>query len=214
MNGSTLVFFLGASIALIVTPGPDTMYVLTRGVERGQCAGIRAASGVSTGILVHTLAAVLGLSVLLRTSAVAYSAMKYVGAVYLVYLGVQTLRKDGALELEENDVNLDETGGNETSDSFRQGVAVNVLNPKVALFFLAFLPQFAGIGSSTDTEMVALGLTYAVLTLVYLSTVALAATRVRAHVRENARVNDLLQWLAGSVFVGLGLRLALPERSG
>lgn len=202
MNVAALSLFLGASVALIVTPGPDTMYVLTRGVERGRRAGVRAASGVSTGILVHTMGAVLGLSVLLRTSAVAYSAVKYVGAAYLLYLGVQTLRKEAAIELDRD----------ESGDSFRQGVAVNVLNPKVALFFLAFLPQFAGTGSNTDARMAILGLAYAALTLVYLSALALAAHRVRGLVRESARVNRALQWLAGSVFVGLGLKLALPER--
>ncbi len=145
----------------------------------------------------------LGLSVLLRTSAVAYSAVKYVGAAYLLYLGVQKLRKDAALELD----------GVESGDSFRQGVAVNVLNPKVALFFLTFLPQFLGTGSNTDARMATLGLTYAALTLVYLSLVALAAHRVGALVRENARVNRALQWLAGSVFVGLGLKLAVPKRA-
>ncbi|WP_458187898.1 LysE family translocator [Haladaptatus sp. NG-WS-4] len=204
MDVATLSLFLGASIALIVTPGPDTMYVLTRGVERGRRAGVLAASGVSTGILVHTMGAVLGLSVLLRASAVAYSTVKIVGAMYLVYLGVQTLRKDTALEFDRNS----------SADSYRQGVAVNVLNPKVALFFLAFLPQFAGTGTGTDTRMALLGLTYAVSTFVYLSTVALAADRVGAFVHGNARANRALQWVTGSVFVGLGLELALPERLG
>ncbi|WP_227354329.1 LysE family translocator [Haladaptatus salinisoli] len=202
MDVAALSLFLGASAALIVTPGPDTMYVLTRGVERGRRAGIRAASGVSTGILVHTMGAVLGLSVLLRTSAAAYAAVKYVGAAYLLYLGARTVRKDAALEIE----------GSDSGDGFRQGVAVNVLNPKVALFFLAFLPQFAGTGSSADARMATLGLTYAALTLVYLSAVALAAHRVGALIRESARANRALRWLAGSVFVGLGLKLALPER--
>ncbi|MGA9399327.1 LysE family translocator [Haladaptatus sp.] len=205
---SPLLVFLGASLALIAMPGPDTICVLTRGIEYGRRAGVRAASGVSTGVLVHTTAAVLGLSVLLRTSAVAYSAVKLVGAIYLVFLGIQTLRSDDGLTLES------ETDIERTENSFRQGVAVNVLNPKVALFFLAFLPQFAGTGSNTDVRMALLGLTYAVLTLVYLSTVAFAAQRVGRVVRENDRVNRGLQWLAGSVFVGLGIRLALPEHVG
>ena len=204
---STLLF-LGASLALIATPGPDTMCVLTRGVEHGRQAGIRTASGVSTGILVHTTAAVLGLSVLLRASAVAYSAVKLVGAAYLVFLGVQTLREKDGLQLEAGEENEEGESG------FRRGIAVNVLNPKVALFFLAFLPQFAGTGPNTGFRMALLGLTYAGLTLAYLSAVAFAAHHVGSVVRENDRVNRGLQWLAGSVFVGLGIRLALPEHAG
>ncbi len=202
MTDSTFLFFLASSLALIVTPGPDTMYVLTRGMKRGSRAGVRAASGVSTGILVHTLGAVVGLSVLLRTSAVAYSAVKYVGAAYLVYLGVQALRSDGAVSIDDDS----------SGDSFRQGVAVNVLNPKVALFFLAFLPQFAGSSSTADVRMATLGLIYAVLTLAYLSLVALTAHRVSEVVRDDPRVNRGLQWLSGTVFVGFGLKLAIPER--
>ena len=165
MTPPSMLLFLGASLALIATPGPDTMCVLTRGVEHGQRAGIRTASGVSTGILVHTTAAVLGLSVLLRTSAVAYSAVKLVGAAYLVLLGVRTLRERDGLQLEAGAENGDVENG------FRRGIAVNVLNPKVALFFLAFLPQFTGTGPNTGVRMALLGLTYAGLTLVYLSTV-------------------------------------------
>lgn len=205
---SPLLVFLGSSLALIAMPGPDTICVLTRGIEHGRRAGVRTASGVSTGILVHTTAAVLGLSVLLRTSTVAYEGVKLVGAVYLVYLGIQTLRSNDGLKLES------ETGDERTENSFRRGVAVNVLNPKVALFFLAFLPQFAGTGSNTDFRMALLGLTYAGLTLLYLSMVAVAAQRAGRVVRENDRVNRGLQWLAGSVFVGLGIRLALPEHVG
>jgi threonine/homoserine/homoserine lactone efflux protein len=100
MTGPSLLFFLGSSLALIAMPGPATFCVLTRGVEHGRRAGVRPASGVSTGILVHTTAAVLGLSVLLRTSSVAYSAVKLVGAIYLVFLGVQTLRSDDGLQLD------------------------------------------------------------------------------------------------------------------
>ncbi len=208
MTPPSMLLFLGASLALIATPGPDTMCVLTRGVEHGQRAGIRTASGVSTGILVHTTAAVLGLSVLLRTSAVAYSAVKLVGAAYLVLLGVRTLRERDGLQLEAGAENGDVENG------FRRGIAVNVLNPKVALFFLAFLPQFTGTGPNTGVRMALLGLTYAGLTLVYLSTVAFAAHHVGSVVRENDRVSRGLQWLAGSVFIGLGGRLALPEHVG
>ncbi len=210
MSTPTFLFFLGASLALIAMPGPDTLCVLTRGIEHGRRAGFRAASGVSTGIIVHTTAAVLGLSVLLRTSAVAYAVVKLAGAAYLVYLGVRTLRSEDGLQLKSE---LKSKNGN-TENSFRQGVAVNVLNPKVALFFLAFLPQFAGTGSNTDFRMALLGLTYAGLTLVYLSTVAFAAQHVGRVVRKSDRVNHGLQWLAGSVFIGLGIRLVLPEHVG
>jgi threonine/homoserine/homoserine lactone efflux protein len=196
LSGATYLAFCGAALALILTPGPDTMYVLARGMQ-GRGAGVRSAFGISTGVLLHTAAATLGLAALLRAAPAAYSFVKYAGALYLVYLGVAAFRDD------EFDLTVD----SDPEGSFRRGVLVNALNPKVALFFLAFLPGFAGSGAGADGRMALLGATYAVLTAVYLSAVALASGRV-GRALESTRLASRLSWLGGGVMVALGVGLA------
>ncbi|MFC7204969.1 LysE family translocator [Haloferax namakaokahaiae] len=192
----TYLAFCAAAIALILTPGPDTMYVLARGVQ-GRQSGIRSALGVATGVLFHTMAATLGLAALLRAAPVAYQVVKYAGAVYLVYLGISAIRN------REFDPQVETS----PDGSFRRGVLVNALNPKVALFFLAFLPGFAGNGPGTTERMALLGATYAVLTAVYLCLVALASRRAGAAL-ESPRVSSRLSWVGGGVMVALGIGLA------
>jgi len=205
---ATYSLFLGAAVALILTPGPDTLYVLTQGMGTGRRAGVKSVFGISTGILVHTTAAALGLSVLLRTSAVAFDVVKYAGAGYLLYLGVKTLRNHEELALEASD------GGDETDNSYARGVTVNVLNPKVALFFLAFLPQFVDASGNVALQFGLLGVSYAVLTLAYLTTVALLSGTIRRVIDAHERAMDVLRWTTGSVLVGLGVRLLLGSRAG
>lgn len=194
---SALALFLGAAVALILTPGPDTMYVLSRALGDGRAVGVRSAAGIATGVLVHTAAAALGLSALLRASPAAYDAVKYLGAAYLVYLGVAALRGDGPGSRER-----------ETDGGYLQGVTVNVLNPKVALFFLAFLPGFVDAGTGVDAAlgMFFLGALYAVLTLAYLGTVAVLSGRIGTAL--DAR-RTKLQYVSAAVLVGLGLHLAV-----
>ncbi|WP_338728362.1 LysE family translocator [Haladaptatus sp. DJG-WS-42] len=201
MAAPSLSLFIVASVGLILAPGPDTIYVLTRGVSDGRRAGLLSAAGISTGILVHTLGAVLGLSVLLQTSATAFSIVKYAGALYLIYLGIQTFLDDEPLTIEDDD---------ESDHSYLQGVAINVLNPKVALFFLAFLPQFVDSATATG-QFLLLGGIYAVLTLTYLTTVAFLSGRVRALLAARPSLNRGLRWVTSSIFVALGARLAVGD---
>ncbi|QCC46399.1 LysE family translocator [Halobellus limi] len=198
----TYLAFCAAAVALILTPGPDTMYVLARGIQ-SRDAGVRSAFGVSTGVLFHTTAAALGLAALLRAAPAAYRIVKYAGAVYLVYLGVQAIRNDefGAAG-ERGGAAANATG------SFRRGVLVNALNPKVALFFLAFLPGFAGSGPDAAVRMLFLGATYAALTAVYLSGVAVASGRV-GDALSSATTTSRLSWLGGGAMITLGLALAV-----
>lgn len=205
---STLAVFIPASIALIVAPGPDSLYVLTRSISDGQWNGVSSALGTSTGILVHTSLAVVGLSALLRTSAVAYTVVKYAGALYLLYLGVQTIRRK-----EEFDLQMDDSDDTDTGESYRRGVVINTLNPKVAIFFLAFLPQFVTPGSGTWLNMMVLGILYAVLTVFYLGILALSSSRLTAILTSRPRVADVIRWAAGSIIVGFGVKLALSDRS-
>ncbi|PSQ20362.1 LysE family translocator [Halobacteriales archaeon QS_9_67_17] len=187
-----LLAYVTAAVALILAPGPDTAFVLAQAVGAGRAAGVRAALGVATGVCVHTVAAVAGLAALLRAAPTAYDAVTLAGAAYLAYLGVRMLRGDGAFDGEPRGGAEGATGG------FRRGLLTNVLNPKVALFFVAFLPQFgAGL------ELLPLGGLYALITAVYLAGVALAAGRARSLLAAaGAR-----RWL-GRVAGGVTLALA------
>ena len=221
---STLAVFVPASIALILAPGPDSLYVLTRSIGGGQRNGLASALGTSTGILVHTTAAVLGLSAILRTSALAYTVVKYAGALYLLYLGVQTIRHKEDFDLQVDDADTDaeaDSGGGvggeistdvDTVESYRRGVVINVLNPKVAVFFLALLPQFVTPGAGAWLDMSLLGVTFTVLTMCYLGTLALVSSRVKAVLTNRPRVTDAIRWAAGSVIIGFGIELAIDER--
>ncbi|MFC7153890.1 LysE family translocator [Halomarina halobia] len=189
-----LALFLPAAVALVLTPGPDTIYVLSQGVGRGRGVGVRSALGVSTGVLVHATLAAFGLSVLVGESPLAYATVKLVGAAYLVYLGVRTLRTRASVDLESTD-----------GSPYVRGVLVNVLNPKVALFFLAFLPQFVVPGVATRGSLLALGATYALLTLCYLGAVALLAGRASEALDANAA---RLRAASGGVLLALGAWVA------
>nr|WP_224332756.1 LysE family translocator [Haloprofundus halobius] len=213
----TLAAFVPASLALILAPGPDTIYVLSQSVGSPRRTGVAAAAGVSVGVLVHTAGAVVGLSVLLRESALAFRLVKYLGAAYLVYLGVQTLRGGDAERAADLPSDAESTGVDDAfaattpRDGLLRGVVVNVSNPKVALFFLAFLPQFV-VGAATPTQLATLGGIYAVLTLAYLAGVALFGTRVAERVGGGGD-GRLFRWVSGGALVALGGSL-LVDGSG
>jgi threonine/homoserine/homoserine lactone efflux protein len=202
----TVLAFVPAALALILAPGPDTVYVLSRGVGDGRATGLRAACGVATGVLVHTAVVVGGLAALLRAVPTAYLVVKYVGAAYLVVLGVRALlgRSEGATV---DDAGPDAAAGPDdgptrpgsTAGGFRRGLLVNVLNPKVALFFLAFLPQFVPRGDAVG--LAALGGTYAVLTLAYLGVVAVGAGSLADRLTGRERA---LERASGVVLLAFG----------
>jgi len=204
---ATYLAFCAAAVALILTPGPDTMYVFARGIQ-GRNAGVRSAFGVATGVLLHTTAAALGLAALFRTVPAARRAVTYAGAAYLVYLGVQAVRNDEFGDVGTGAATPDDAGIDVTAGSFRRGVLVNALNPKVALFFLAFLPTFAGTGSGSAVRMAVLGLVYALLSAVYLSAVAAAADRA-GRLLADARVRRGLDVAAAAAFVVFAVVLLL-----
>ncbi|MBD2773907.1 LysE family translocator [Iningainema tapete] len=155
LNVTHLNLFCIAAIVLIITPGPDMLYVIARSIGQGKIAGIVSALGICVGILVHTLAAAIGLSALLMTSALAYNIVKYAGAAYLIYLGIRTI-----LSREEQNTFATRQRISLTT-TFSQGVLSNVLNPKIALFFIAFLPQFV------DTTQGGIALQIAILGLIF-----------------------------------------------
>ncbi|ELZ32681.1 LysE family translocator [Halorubrum sp. C3] len=207
---ATLVTFISAAIVVIISPGPDTIYTLTESLRRGRYAGAAAACGTATGILVHTTAAVLGLAAILRTSALTYTVVKYLGAAYLVYLGVQTFRHDEEFEIRNT---ISETNTS-LRRSYGQAVTINVSNPKVAVFVLAFFPQFISRTASVSLQMSILGLTYAALSVLYLLAVVAFASRVRHIIVDSEMVSRFIQYASGSVLIGFGLKLLTEKQPG
>lgn len=204
---AALLAFVPAVLAIVVAPGPDTVYAVTAGLRTGRPGGLAAAAGTATGVLVHTTAAVLGLSALLRTSAFAYSLVKYVGAAYLVYVGIRMLLRGG-----EFDVDDTTSGDRSLARTYRDAVGINVSNPKVAVFVLAFLPQFVPAGADATVHLSVFGALYALLSFAYLGVVGVFAGRARSLLLESPRVRRGVWYASGSVLVGFGLALALDER--
>lgn len=208
ISGHELLIFLGASILLDISPGPDTLYVLTRTVAQGRRAGILSSIGVCSGALVHVSAAALGLSVVLATSATAFMAVKYAGAAYLIYLGIRSLRARQALTIEK-DARPTRASGWKV---FRDGVVIDVLNPKPALFFMAFLPQFVHPAAGHATlQFFALGLIVIAIALAWETLLVLFAHGISRRLSGNRTVSRWMNRIVGTVFIGLGIRLALEK---
>jgi threonine/homoserine/homoserine lactone efflux protein len=202
-----LLLFLAASLVVILAPGPDNILVLMRGVTQGRGAALVSAAGASLGLMIHSGFAAVGLSALLAQSAVAFSVVKYVGAAYLVYLGVRALldREGFALPRGHTPMGLRRV--------FTQAVVSNVLNPKIAVFFLAYLPQFADPAAGGPApQLLALGLIFALLTLAIFGALALFSGTLGSWLRSRPRFAGGLGWLTGGVLICLGLRLALQDR--
>lgn len=195
--------FLLTGALLNLTPGQDTMFIIGRSLTGGRRAGVTAALGISTGALIHTLMAALGLSALLAASTVAFTVVKMAGAAYLVYLGVKLLfSKTSAL--------ADIQSAPETeSSAYLQGILTNVLNPKVALFFLALLPQFIDADSTNKpVAFLLLGATFVATGTTWCLLLAVAASRLRAFFARRPIVRSLIDRVTGGLFVLLGVRLA------
>lgn len=207
MHETNLLLFLTASLALILTPGQDNLYVMTRGISQGRTAALFSSWGVCAGLMVHTTLAALGLSAILASSAAAFQVVKYAGVAYLVYLGVKTLLDRESFSVPEGESRPSRGLGG----VFAQGVATNVLNPKVALFFLAFLPQFAG-ASGGAARFLALGVIFALLTLVITGVIAVFSGALGGWLKSRPGPANALRYATGGILVGLGLRLALAER--
>jgi threonine/homoserine/homoserine lactone efflux protein len=200
---ASIAVFVVAALALLVVPGPAVLYVVARSVQHGRRAGLASVLGIHVGTLVHIGAATLGLSALVLSSAVAFTAVKIAGAVYLVGLGLWTLFSRGA----EADVALG--GERNLRRAFAQGIVVNVLNPKTALFFLAFLPQFVDPDAPHPAVQIAfLGVLFALLGLVTDSIWALAAGTAGGVLKRSKRFTRGQRYVTGTVYVGLGVATA------
>ncbi len=200
---TNLLLFAGASIVLAFTPGPDIIYVMTRGIAQGRRAALAAAAGFSLGNIVHTSFAALGISAILASSAQAFLIIKILGAGYLIYLGIKMLRAGNGIDMQQEDEQK------KPARIFGQSIIANILNPKVAIFFLAFFPQFTDPEmGSVPLQMLTLGLVFIAITFVCFSTVGLAAGQIGHLLQARTNLSRRINQLAGSVLIALGLSLA------
>lgn len=200
--------FVAIGVLLNLTPGQDTFYILGSSIAHGRRTGIASALGVCAGCVVHTIALALGLSALLVASTTAFIALKLAGAAYLVYLGIRALTEQGGIASPAHHATAISTGL-----AFRRGLLTNVLNPKVALFFLALLPQFIDVHSANRVgAFLVLGFTFVATGAVWCVFLAVAAASVRGFFVNHPRTLRYLSRSTGVLFVLLGLRLAASER--
>lgn len=204
----TLLVFVPVSLLLIVAPGPDNILVLTRGIAIGRRAAIISAAGASVGLVCHSLFAAAGLSAIVQQSTTAFTFIKYLGAAYLLFLGVRSLLRRDEMVLTEQEATRIGSGR-----IFTQGVVSNVLNPKIAVFFLAYLPQFTSAQSGhLAVQLLAFGLLFASLTWAIFASLAWFSGVIGDWVRDRPTTTRIIDRLTGIVFIGLGLRLALTKR--
>lgn len=201
MSWDVLAVFFGASVMLGLAPGPDNLFVLTQSALQGRVAGLFVTLGLSTGLLVHTTAVALGVAAIFQASAVAFTALKLAGAAYLLYLAWQAFRASAAkIAPGENRLGV--------AALYRRGIVMNITNPKVSIFFLAFLPQFADpAAGSIAAQIFILGGVFIVATLLVFGSVALLAGSVGERLARSERAQRIMNKVAGVVFVGLALRL-------
>ena len=206
-DGTLLLGFVAASLVVLLIPGPGVLYVVARSVGQGRRAGLTSVLGLSAGALVHVAATTAGLSAILLTSATAFSVVKTLGAGYLIYLGLRTLLTRSSL------LGVQAAKPISLHRVFTDGVIVNVFNPKIAVFFLAFLPQFVDPGNGSVTQQILLlGSIYIVIGLITDGAYAILADRLRHLLGRRVMRGPLPRYLSGSLYLGLGLHTALTGR--
>ncbi len=199
--------FLITSFIVIVSPGTGVLYTLAAGLSRGSRASIVAAFGCTIGIVPHMAAAIMGLAALLHTSALAFQTFKYLGVAYLLVMAWNTLRERGALKVEK------ETGARSDVQVTVEAILINILNPKLSIFFLAFLPQFVSAGEVNPlTHMLALSAVFMLMTFVVFVGYGLFAASIRDHVISRPRVLTWMRRIFAGAFAALGAKLALSDR--
>ncbi len=196
--------FIIAGVLLNLTPGVDTMYILTRSITQGRRAGVYSVLGITTGGLIHTTLAAFGLSIVLAKSAFAFNMIKYIGVAYLVYLGIKMI-------IERNNLFDNKTQKIETTDLFkiyRQGLLTNVLNPKVALFFLSLLPQFINPQyANGPIPFLILGVTFMTTGTIWCLVLAYSASMITRTLRNNDKIGKIMQKMSGILFIGIGIKI-------
>ncbi|PWA11195.1 LysE family translocator [Pueribacillus theae] len=207
MDLITILSFLGVAVLLTLMPGPDILFVISQSISQGKKAGIFTALGLCTGLLFHISAAALGISAIVYQSTVAFSIVKYAGAIYLLYLAWQAFRaKNDSLLLQEQK-------NRRLKELYRKGIIMNVLNPKVSLFFLALLPQFVNKSAGhIPMQMVLLGFVFIVQALVVFGTVSFLSDKIRHLLMNNPAIAKKMNLVEGTILAIIGLQVALSEK--
>jgi threonine/homoserine/homoserine lactone efflux protein len=209
MDSHSYLLFIGASIILCIVPGPDMIYLLSRTVAQGKKAGFVAALGINLGGYFHLTAAILGISAIIATSAIAFTILKYCGAAYLIYIGIQAILSNASSAIGSNDNKVELP----IKAIFWQGFISDVLNPKVAIFFISLLPQFIQTGNnSTFSQLLILGITVNVVALIINLVLVWFSHSISNNLRQSNRVSKVLNNIMGTIFISLGLKLATDQR--
>ncbi len=204
---SNFTLFIVTSIAVILMPGPAMLFVISNGLTRGPKASIAAAFGTTTGVCFHLMCAAFGLAIILKTSVIAFTVVKFAGAAYLIYLAIKIL-------LSNEQIVNDLSNGEKTANSiFWRGIFINILNPKLSIFFLAYLPQFIDSNlTSVTSQTLILGAIFMAMTIFIFICYGMFASLLRQKVLNSPKILKAIKWCFASIFMALGVRLALTEK--
>lgn len=205
---SQILLFIFTSFLLCLAPGPDNIYVLTQGITNSKKAVLITTLGLCSGLIIHTSAAALGISVIFKTSQLAFDIVKYVGAAYLVYIAYQAYKhRNESLDLNSS------SSKKQMKNLFFKGFIMNILNPKVSIFFLAFLPQFVNPSlGSVPVQMLTLGFVFMILTLLVFCFIGFAGSLLSSKLQKNPNIVKYMNIMTSFVLVSLGVKLALSQR--
>lgn len=207
MDFLTVLSFLGAAIVLTIMPGPDNLFTLAQSIAKGKSAGIYTTLGLCTGLLGHITAATIGISAIIYQSAFAFTIAKYAGAAYLLYLAYKSFKEKSS----SFNINSDDTLDHKSL--YKKGVIMNLLNPKVSLFFLAFFPQFINYESgSVSLQMLIYGVLFLIQTLVIFTVISIFAGQVGNYLRKNTSLSKKINIIQGSLFTLIGLKIAFSQK--
>ncbi|MGD8307652.1 MAG: LysE family translocator [Ignavibacteria bacterium] len=204
---NSFIMFSTASLLLGLAPGPDNIFVLTQSVLYGRKAGFMVTLGLCTGLVVHTLVVTFGVSAIFQTSIIAFSILKYIGVIYLLYLSYMAFKATGET------VSNKQGSALPSSHLYRRGIIMNVTNPKVSIFFMAFLPQFTNVENGSITlQLILLGFIFMVSTLLVFGTISQVSGTLGQYLFKSPRFNKILNRVAGTIFAAIALKLAFTER--
>ena len=205
MEPNNLIYFLTAAIMLTILPGPDMLFVIAQSISLGKKAGISVALGLCTGLIFHTIAAAFGISIIIYNSDVAFMILKYLGVVYLIFLAFMALK--------ESTINLNINWQINKIHLYRKGILMNLLNPKVLLFFLAFLPQFVDQSDgNVSLQMVSLGIIFIIQAIIVFSIVSILASKISEKLITNKKFAKYLKWIKAGILLFIGISLIFVNK--
>ena len=205
MEPNNLIYFLSAAVMLTILPGPDMLFVIAQSISLGKKAGISVALGLCTGLIFHTIAAAFGISIIIYNSDVAFMILKYLGVAYLIFLAFMALK--------ESTINLNINWQINKIHLYRKGILMNLLNPKVLLFFLAFLPQFVDQSDgNVSLQMVSLGIIFIIQAIIIFSIVSILASKISEKLITNKKFAKYLKWIKAAILLFIGISLIFVNK--